>query len=98
MKIVVSWASENAGLFCGGQREATCRFPDWRNFPITPTTRTGPHRIFGMFGQRLELIVMEYCVCNQMIALRVDHDDLDRHMKYGVFVQHAFVDCCGKRT
>jgi hypothetical protein len=43
-----------------------------------------------MYGEKLELITLQCCVCKQWVALRVDKDDLDRH-RCGVFVQHAFV-------
>lgn len=43
-----------------------------------------------MYGEKLELITLQCCVCKQWVALRVDKDDLDRH-RHGVFVQHAFV-------
>lgn len=49
-----------------------------------------------MFGEKLELIAMQCCVCKKMTALRVDPDDLDRHRKHGIFVQYAFVDREGK--
>ena len=44
-----------------------------------------------MFGEKLELITLRCCVCKTWHALRVDRDDLDRHLRDGVFVQHAFV-------
>lgn len=43
-----------------------------------------------MYGEKLELITLQCCVCKQWIALRVDKDDVDRHVRGGVFVQHAF--------
>jgi hypothetical protein len=44
-----------------------------------------------MFGEKPELITKQCCVCKKMIPLRVDRDDLDRHVKRGIFVQRAFV-------
>lgn len=49
-----------------------------------------------MFGENLELITKQCCVCKKMIVLRVDRDDLDNHVQYGVCVQHAFVDRMGR--
>jgi hypothetical protein len=49
-----------------------------------------------MYGQNLELITMQCCVCNRWFALRVDKDDLDRHLRDGVYVQHAFVRAVGE--
>jgi hypothetical protein len=48
-----------------------------------------------MFGQKLELMARQCCVCKRMIALRVDPDDTDR-MKHGVVPCSAFVDSNGK--
>jgi hypothetical protein len=50
----------------------------------------------GMFGEKLELITMRCCTCQKWTALRLDPEDLDRHRKEGVFVQHAFVDRAGR--
>ena len=50
----------------------------------------------GMYGTNLQLITLQCCVCQQWVALRVDPDDLDRYVKGGVFVQHAFVTRDGK--
>jgi hypothetical protein len=49
----------------------------------------------GMFGEKLQLITKQCCVCKKWTALRVDPDDLERHWK-GLFVQHAFVDRMGR--
>ena len=49
-----------------------------------------------MFGEKLKLTTMQCCVCEKWIALRVDPDDLELHMKHGVFVQDAFVDRKGR--
>ena len=49
-----------------------------------------------MFGEELKLITIQCSVCKQMIALRVDPEDLQRHREQGVYVQHAFVDRRGK--
>ena len=49
-----------------------------------------------MLGQKLKLITLLCCVCQKWTALRVDSDDLERHTKQGVFVQHAFVDRDGR--
>ena len=48
-----------------------------------------------MFGEKLQLITKQCCVCKKWTALRVDPDDLERHRK-GLFVQHAFVDPMGR--
>jgi hypothetical protein len=50
-----------------------------------------PKESLGMYGENLDLITMRCCVCKTWFALRVDKDDLDRHLRDGVFVQHAFV-------
>jgi hypothetical protein len=49
----------------------------------------------GMFGEKLQLITKQCCVCKKWTALRVDPDDLERHRE-GLFVQHAFVDRMGR--
>ena len=49
-----------------------------------------------MYGEKRELVVRQCCVCLKHVALRVDKEDLDRHEKDGIFVQHAFVDRNGK--
>lgn len=48
-----------------------------------------------MFGEKLQLITKQCCVCKKMIALRVDPEDVRRHER-GMFVQHAFVDRTGR--
>lgn len=45
-----------------------------------------------MYGTNLQVIALRCCVCRQWVALRVDMDDLGRHLHNGVCVQHAFVD------
>ena len=35
-------------------------------------------------------------ICGKHVALRVDLDDLDRHLRHGVFVQDAFVGRDGR--
>lgn len=47
-----------------------------------------------MFGERLQLITKQCCVCRKFVALRLDPEDLERHNE-GVFVQHAFVNRLG---
>ena len=49
-----------------------------------------------MFGEERKLITIQCSVCKKVIAMRVDSEDLYRHMRDGVFVQHAFVDRTGK--
>lgn len=44
-----------------------------------------------VFGEKLELMTLQCCVCKQWVALRVDRDDLDRYQRDGIYVQHAFV-------
>lgn len=44
----------------------------------------------GMFGENRKLIIIQCCVCKKHVALRIDPDDLERHLK-GTYVQHAFV-------
>jgi hypothetical protein len=39
---------------------------------------------------------VQCCVCKTWFALRVDPDDLDRHLSHGVFAQDAFVDRAGR--
>lgn len=48
------------------------------------------------FGQNLELIVRQCCCCQKWVAMRVDPEDVDRHVIGGVFVQHAFSDRRGR--
>jgi hypothetical protein len=43
-----------------------------------------------MFGEKLELITMQCCVCRTWFAVSVDRDDLDQHLRHGVLVQDAF--------
>ena len=49
-----------------------------------------------MFGEKLDLITLQCCVCFKWTALRVDLEDLGRHREHGVYVQHAFVNRNGK--
>ncbi len=49
-----------------------------------------------MHGKNLELITMQCCVCERWFALRVDRDDLDRHVRRAVYAQHAFTDLAGR--
>ena len=44
-----------------------------------------------MFGENLQLITLRCGVCKRWVALRVDPEDLERHIDGGLFVQHAFV-------
>lgn len=43
-----------------------------------------------MYGEKLELITRQCCVCGKHVAMRVDMDDLARHLG-GTFVQDSFV-------
>jgi hypothetical protein len=49
-----------------------------------------------MYGENLELITRQCVVCGRWFALRVDKDDLDRHLLDGVYVQDAFANRAGK--
>lgn len=50
-----------------------------------------------MYGQKLSQLVTVQCVCcRKWTAIRLDPDDLDRHVNDDVFVQHAFADRSGK--
>ena len=49
-----------------------------------------------MFGEKRKLMALRCCVCKKFVALRVDTEDLERHKKYGVFVQRAFADRKGR--
>jgi hypothetical protein len=49
-----------------------------------------------MNGETLELITKQCIRCKRWRALRVDLDDLDRHVRDGVFIQHAFTNRNGK--
>jgi hypothetical protein len=49
-----------------------------------------------MYGEHRKLITKQCVNCGKWTALRVDPDDLDRHLHHGVFVQHAFVGRDGK--
>ncbi len=42
-----------------------------------------------MFGEKLELVLMQCRVCKRWFALRVDKDDIQRHAN-GMFAQFAF--------
>jgi hypothetical protein len=42
-----------------------------------------------MFGQNLQLIAKQCQLCKKWVAIRVDPEDVQRHME-GVFVQDAF--------
>ena len=48
-----------------------------------------------MFGEKLQLMTKQCCVCKKMVAMRVDPEDVARHER-GVFVQNAFVRRDGK--
>jgi hypothetical protein len=50
----------------------------------------------GMHGKNLGLITMQCTVCERWFTLRVDQDDLDRHLRHGVYVQYAFTNRDGK--
>jgi hypothetical protein len=44
-----------------------------------------------MYGERLDKLVCIKCrICGRFTAIRLDPDDLDRHVNGGVFVQFAF--------
>ena len=47
-----------------------------------------------MYGINLQVIALRCCVCRKWVALRVDPDDLERHVN-GMLVQLAFADCNG---
>jgi hypothetical protein len=49
-----------------------------------------------MNGENLELITKQCIVCGRWFALRADRDDVDRHVRDGVCVQHAFTNRGGK--
>jgi Fe-S-cluster-containing dehydrogenase component len=50
-----------------------------------------------MYGERLDKLVCIKCrVCERWSVVRIDPADLDRHVRDGLFVQHAFVDRSGK--
>ncbi len=49
-----------------------------------------------MYGEKLELITLRCCVCKQWVALRVDPEDLARHVRDGVYVQDAFINADGR--
>jgi hypothetical protein len=49
-----------------------------------------------MFGEKLELITRQCCVCKKMVAMRVDRDDTDRFAG-GVLVRRAFVKRTGEQ-
>ena len=47
----------------------------------------------GMYGtNRTKLILIRCVCCHLWQVVRVDPEDLDRHLGGGVFVQHAFVN------
>jgi hypothetical protein len=46
-----------------------------------------------MYGERLDrLVAIQCCVCLRWVAVRLDQDDLDRHVRGGGYVQHVFCD------
>jgi len=56
-----------------------------------------PEESLGMYGERLDKLVCIRCgVCQKWVAVRLDADDLDRHIRDGRFVQHAFADRNGR--
>ena len=48
-----------------------------------------------MYGENLGLITRRCIVCGRF-ALRVDKDDLNRHLRHGVYVKNAFTNRAGK--
>jgi len=52
-------------------------------------------RRMGVFGEKLQLITKQCCVCKKMVALRVDPEDIARYER-GVFAQNALVRRDGK--
>lgn len=48
-----------------------------------------------MFGENLQLITIQCCVCKKWVAMRVDPEDLASH-EQGIFVQYTFVRRNGK--
>jgi hypothetical protein len=51
----------------------------------------------GMFGEKkVKLITIQCACCGKWHVVRVDPDDLERHVKGGIYVQHAFADRDGK--
>jgi hypothetical protein len=56
-----------------------------------------PKESLGMYGERLDKLVCIKCrICGRFTAIRLDPEDLDRHVNGGVFVQYAFADRNGK--
>jgi hypothetical protein len=52
-----------------------------------------PEESLGMFGERLDKLVCIRCrICGRFTAIRLDAEDLDRHVNGGVFVQFAFAN------
>jgi len=49
-----------------------------------------------MYGENLELITRQCCVCGRWFALRLDKDDLARILCDGVYVENAFTNRAGK--
>jgi hypothetical protein len=50
-----------------------------------------------MFGDnRSRLLTIRCVTCGRWVAIRVDVDDLRRHVRDGIRVQHAFVDGAAK--
>ena len=45
-----------------------------------------------MYGEHLELITKKCTTCEKMVAMRVNPEDVRRHLEDGMFVQHAFAD------
>jgi hypothetical protein len=56
-----------------------------------------PKEYLGMYGERLDKLICIKCrVCERWSVVRLDPADLDRHVRDGLFVQHAFADRSGK--
>jgi Na+-translocating ferredoxin:NAD+ oxidoreductase RnfC subunit len=50
-----------------------------------------------VFGENRDQLTTIRCrVCEKWTAIRLDPDDFYRHVRDGVFVQHAFADRDGK--
>lgn len=49
-----------------------------------------------MYGENRKLITRQCITCGTHVAMRVDPEDAERHVKQGVFVQDAFADRNGR--
>jgi hypothetical protein len=53
--------------------------------------------VCALYGEHLDKLLCVKCrICGRFTAIRLDPDDLDRHLNDGIFVQFDFADRSGK--